>query len=248
MEVRLLWEQKPLLKTVDDAAPCYAVVWSPDGARIFCGIGDRVYAFDRDTGTVGRTLKGPLTVSLAHSIHRHYADSVPGHKEVVYCLSCSSDGTLIASGGADKTVIIWTSKLEGLVKYTHQESIQCLAFNPVTQQLASGATTDLGMWHAKQRSVAKHTVTSKILSLAWTADGQYLALGHFNGRISIRDAEAREKVKTVFMHVMSADGSFNSWRSKEMLLRGHSHGPQEQMCPVRCSWSVAGTVFSHRTL
>ena len=29
-----------------------------------------------------------------------------------------------ASGGADKCVIIWTSKLEGILKYSHNDAIQ----------------------------------------------------------------------------------------------------------------------------
>lgn len=37
-------------------------------------------------------------------------------------------------------------------------------------------------------------VSSKVLSQAWTSDGQYLALGQFNGHISIRDKAGVEKV------------------------------------------------------
>ena len=35
---------------------------------------------------------------------------------MLYCLS--TKGKRFASGGADKSVIIWTSKLEGILKYT----------------------------------------------------------------------------------------------------------------------------------
>lgn len=40
-----------------------------------------------------------------------------GHKDTVYCVSYSYDGSKFASGGADKVVIIWTNKLEPLLKY-----------------------------------------------------------------------------------------------------------------------------------
>jgi hypothetical protein len=33
----------------------------------------------------------------------------------------------LASGAADKTIIIWTSKAEGILKYSHNDAIQCLA-------------------------------------------------------------------------------------------------------------------------
>lgn len=70
-----------------------------------------------------------------------------GHKDIVYCVAYAKDGTQVtfhlyttisspsyccyltehwvvftgkrfASGSADKSIIIWTSKLEGILKYT----------------------------------------------------------------------------------------------------------------------------------
>jgi WD40 repeat protein len=43
--------------------------------------------------------------------------SLKGHKDTVYCLAYSRDGKMFASGGADKMVILWTSELEGFLKY-----------------------------------------------------------------------------------------------------------------------------------
>ena len=34
-----------------------------------------------------------------------------GHKDAVYCVAYSRDGKRFASGGADKTIIIWTHKV-----------------------------------------------------------------------------------------------------------------------------------------
>jgi WD40 repeat protein len=34
-----------------------------------------------------------------------------GHKDSVYCVAYSRDGKRFASGGADKTIIIWTQKV-----------------------------------------------------------------------------------------------------------------------------------------
>ena len=54
-------------------------------------------------------------------------------------------GTRFASGGADRTVIIWNTELiEALLKYTHTDSIQCLAYSPVSQQLLSCTASDIG--------------------------------------------------------------------------------------------------------
>ena len=70
----------------------------------------------------------------------------------------SSRARRFASGGADKAVIIWTHRAEGILKYMHQDTIQCVAYNPVTQVLASATATDFGFWSPDQKSVAKHKV------------------------------------------------------------------------------------------
>ncbi|OWK02456.1 hypothetical protein Celaphus_00010646, partial [Cervus elaphus hippelaphus] len=67
-----------------------------------------------------------------------------GHKDTVYCVAYAKDGKRFASGSADKSVIIWTSKLEGILKYTHNDSIQCVSYNPITHQLASCSSSDIG--------------------------------------------------------------------------------------------------------
>jgi WD40 repeat protein len=60
-----------------------------------------------------------------------------GHKDNVYCVAYARDGKRFASGGADKCVIIWTAKLEGILKYSHNDAIQCLAYNPISHQVTS---------------------------------------------------------------------------------------------------------------
>ncbi|NXC87948.1 IF122 protein, partial [Cercotrichas coryphoeus] len=118
-----------------------------------------------------------------------------GHKDTVYCVAYAKDGKRFASGSADKSVIIWTSKLEGILKYTHNDPIQCVSYNPLTHQLASCSSGDFGLWSPEQKSVSKHKTSCKITCCSWTNDGQYLALGMFNGIVSIRNKNGDEKVK-----------------------------------------------------
>lgn len=59
--------------------------------------------------------------------------------------------------GADSGAVVLL-QAEGILKYTHSDSIQCLAYNPVSQQLASGTASDFGLWSPEQKSVAKHKV------------------------------------------------------------------------------------------
>lgn len=113
-------------------------------------------------------------------------------QDAVYCLAYADDGSRFASGGADKTVIIWSSAGQGLLKFTHSSPIQALSYNPVTQQLASASETDFGLWSPEVRSVPKTALTSRALCVAWSTDGQYLAIGCEDGSVLIKDKAGKD--------------------------------------------------------
>lgn len=69
----------------------------------------------------------------------------------------------------------------------HNDAIQCLAFNPVSHQLASCTQSDFALWSADQKAVQKYKIATRVNCCAWTNDGQYLALGMANGIVSIRN-------------------------------------------------------------
>uniref|UniRef100_A0A8C6JR45 Intraflagellar transport protein 122 homolog n=1 Tax=Melopsittacus undulatus TaxID=13146 RepID=A0A8C6JR45_MELUD len=125
-----------LLASGERSSRCfiYDLAFKPDGTQLIIAAGNRLLVYDTSDGTLIQPLKG--------------------HKDTVYCVAYAKDGKRFASGSADKSVIIWTSKLEGILKYT-----------------------------------------SKITCCSWTNDGQYLALGMFNGIVSIRNKNGEEKVK-----------------------------------------------------
>lgn len=153
----------------------YDLCFRPDGSQLIVAAGQRVLVYDTTDGTLIQPLKG--------------------HKDNVYCVAYAKDGKRFASGGADKCVIIWTSRLEGILKYSHNDAIQCLSYNPVTHQLASCAHSDFGLWSGEQKSVSKHKVPSRINCCSWTNDGQYIALGLGNGIVSIRAKNGDEKIR-----------------------------------------------------
>jgi intraflagellar transport protein 122 len=173
MRTQITWADK--LPEVDGAKlSINDIAFRPDGAQIICAAGTRILVYD---AAVGDKVMPPLK----------------GHKDTVYCLTYSSDGKRFASGGADKQVIIWTSKGDGILKFQHNDSIQAVAYNPVTHQLASITATDFGLWHAEQKNVGKNKLPGKGLCCAWTPDGQHLAIGLFNGFVTIRARTGEEK-------------------------------------------------------
>lgn len=151
----------------------YDLCFSPDGTQLVAAGGYRVLIYDTNDGRLVQALKG--------------------HKDKVHCVSYARNGEKFASGSADKTVIIWSNKLEGLLKYSHGDSVQCIAFNPLSHQLASCAVTDFAFWSTEQKAVQKHKISGRINSCSWTNDGQYIALALNNGVISIRNKMGEEK-------------------------------------------------------
>ena len=93
------------------------VAISPDGTRVIVAVGNRVLLYNGDNGDL--------------------IESLRGHKDIVYSVDFSSDGTRFASGGADNVVVIWKSTGQGMLKYNHTAPIQRVKYNTTTLQLAS---------------------------------------------------------------------------------------------------------------
>ncbi|XP_060809658.1 intraflagellar transport protein 122 homolog isoform X1 [Amyelois transitella] len=145
----------------------HTICFSPDGTQLVVGAGEKVMVYDPRDGALVQLLQA--------------------HKGAVHAVAYCGDGKKFASGSADKNVIIWTSKMEGVLKYSHGEAIQCLSYNPVTMHLASCALSDFAFWSADVKAVQKHRVAGRITSCAWSPNGQNLAIGLAIGAVSIRD-------------------------------------------------------------
>ncbi|KAL7754398.1 hypothetical protein RI367_000379 [Sorochytrium milnesiophthora] len=157
------------------SVPVLAVAFHPTAPTLFAAAGSQILLYDTTDASLRQTLKG--------------------HKDNVYCLDVASDGQRLVSGGKDKTVIIWNEQFEPILRYSHADSVQTLAINAVSGAVCSGTQSDFGLWSAEQKNVIKYKVHAKINSCAWTRDGQYMALGHMDGVVSIRDKNGDEKAR-----------------------------------------------------
>lgn len=126
------------IQTADgQTTPVYAVLFHAQDSQVIASLGQDLGLFDAGSGQLIKRLKG--------------------HKETVTCLAPLANGGF-ASGGADKTVIIWSPVGDGVLKYTHSHSIQTLAQEPVSGLLLSGTSGDFGLWSAAAKSVNKTKV------------------------------------------------------------------------------------------
>ncbi|XP_012279174.1 intraflagellar transport protein 122 homolog [Orussus abietinus] len=163
-------------KVQDKTEQCiYDLCFNPDGTQLVVAAGQQVLVYDTSDGALIQPLKG--------------------HKDTVYCVCYAKDGKKFASGSADKSVIIWTSKLEGILKYSHNEAVQSMQFNPVSHQLLSCSLSDIAFWSAEQKAVQKHKSGGRVNCCAWSKDGQYLAIGLASGYVSIRNKNGEERTR-----------------------------------------------------
>lgn len=163
METNVRWQYHSDADENGRFPPISCVRYSPLGDYVVAASGLRVLVYASASGALLYNLKG--------------------HHATVNCVEYSPDGKRFASGGADNTVIVWSNKGEGIVKYQHKQSIQALAYNPLTNVLASISNLDWGLWSIEQPKVSKRQLPAKGLCAAWSPDGQILAIGMINGMV-----------------------------------------------------------------
>jgi intraflagellar transport protein 122 len=150
------------------------VIFTHDGSKLVATAGSEILVYNATDGTLIKALKA--------------------HKESVISL-CPLLGDGFASGGADKQVVIWSNAFQGILKYSHGDTIQSISQNPVSGTVLTCTASDFGLWTPDVKAVPKTKVPSRILCSSWTPDGQQFALGLYNGHISIRSSSGEEQVR-----------------------------------------------------
>ncbi|GMT24409.1 hypothetical protein PFISCL1PPCAC_15706 [Pristionchus fissidentatus] len=166
MRPSMLWMENFNGHTDGSSTCVYSIAWKPDGSEVLVATGNSIFIFCATEFINLQTLKG--------------------HKDTVYALAWAHDGSKFASGSADKSVIIWTSEHEGILKYTHSDAIQYIAFHPLSVILLSCAITDYAHWTETDKNVNKQKVTGRITCAAWSKTGDYFAIALFDGKVLLK--------------------------------------------------------------
>jgi WD40 repeat protein len=160
--------------TFDHAgAAVTSVAFSPANAqRVLTGSSDR-------TARVWSTINGHLTEEFAPVFNN--GTLVAGHSDAITSVAYSPDGTLVATGSADKTAQLWDvatgSKLRTLS--AHTDAVTGVGFSPDGKQLVTSSADHTAMlWDVATGNQLRtlQPCLSPITAASFSPDGNLVAL------------------------------------------------------------------------
>lgn len=208
-----------------------AVVYSPDATMIATGGGNE----EKECIKIWDAGSGKLVINLK------------GHNgETVYCLAWSTDGGMLISGSADKTIRTWntTTWQETAVLRGHTGDVYAVAMSPNGRILASAGDNTVRLWNLENSQPIGSPlkdVGSMNHAVSFSADGKILATG-FRGRnactwdISVIIREADQLNPNVSLTFLISE----SWQLEPIQLNALSHwqGGGKSLLDVRGTFLV----------
>ena len=136
---------------------------------------------------------------LLAEVSPHQIATLEGHTDGVAAVSFSPDGSLLASGSSDGTILLWDMRSrERVATLGHTDGVAAVSFSPDGSLLASGSSDGtILLWDMRSRErVATLGHTDGVAAVSFSPDGSLLASGSSDGTILLWDMRSRERVAT----------------------------------------------------
>lgn len=196
---------------------------------------------------------GPLIVwnMEANRMVFHAADRIVGDMSIPRTVSVwSPDGTMLAVGGWEPNTQIWSPSGE-LLETVNIDSVDGnIVWSPDGDFVAANSVESVFVWsiRAGKQEVALHqeialgqlTSGGRVTGLSWSPDGKWIALGSWDGRISVWNMETYELTYTLRGHTQGVHSL--QWTPDSSKLFSASYDNTvviwdiEQGEPIDCLW------------
>ena len=132
--------------------------------------------------------------------------AVDGHQGPVHGIAIRRDGTLLASGGADKLVRLW-DLANGRLRRSlpgHFKPVQQVRLSPDGTLLASADADGIRLWDVEAYKEVyffkEEGKSERAPAFAFSRDGQYLAAGQASGAVRLYEVAGRKLLRTLTGH------------------------------------------------
>ncbi len=137
------------------------------------------------------------------------------HEKAILFVAWSPDGTMLASAGDDKTIVVWDVKAGGrkMRLGEHDGSVCSFAWSPDGKQIAGAdAHGPIRIWDLGRRKQLKEIEGhgGGALGVAWSPKGDYIASTGHDGVVKIIDAKTWSEVRSWKMKAEGWGIAFNA--------------------------------------
>eukprot|EP01130_Rhizamoeba_saxonica_P011553 TRINITY_DN4800_c0_g1_i1.p1 TRINITY_DN4800_c0_g1~~TRINITY_DN4800_c0_g1_i1.p1 ORF type:complete len:321 (-),score=81.95 TRINITY_DN4800_c0_g1_i1:55-1017(-) len=186
--------------------------------------------------------------------------TIKGHEEAIWCLDWSPFGNLLASCGADKTIILWATvngKFQQVQKFDdiHDRTIRKLSFSPDGRYLAAASfdgtisiyqKDHTGLFHL---SMTLEGHENEVKGCTWSSNGIYLATCSRDKTVWIWELEGDNDIECVAVCAgHSQDVKAVSWHSPTNQLLSCSYDDSIKIWTEDIDeddWFCTGTLRNH---